>query len=243
MEPAIGVQEVEVAADDDRQSVVSAATTVFLGLEDPVAAELRQLRKDLTMARKELLKQFEEATNSNVPMEERADDFQTVDDMRLQYGTLLIGFVERARALLTPLTRGSRVRLNQVATAVDRARTAWTSTRYLDNDVPIPERELHIPTREEILDMSAAGSGRRPSSHQSDAPPAAPPQIRTSSPINDVQRGANPSGTVGPATNDPNLLAPPLLRYCYPRPRGTYGDRDGRPSPFSQLLDDGGSFR
>ena len=175
MEPAVGVQEVEVVADDDRQSIASAATTVFLGLEDPIATELRQLRKDLTAARKEFLKQFKDITDANVPAEDREDNYQTVDDMRFQYGTLIIGFVDRARSLLTPLTRGSRVRLTQVATAVDRARAAWDGTRYLKSDLPSPERELHIPTREEILDMSATGSGRRPSSRRSDASPAPPP--------------------------------------------------------------------
>ena len=52
MEPIIDAREVEVAADEDRHSVALAATTVFLGLEDPVATELRQLRKNLTAARR-----------------------------------------------------------------------------------------------------------------------------------------------------------------------------------------------
>ena len=108
--------------EDDRQSVASAATTVFHGNDDAATNELRAMRKEITAARKALADRFGELVQYNVPPEDIIDDVQDFDAARFQYGESIIAFVARAHELLSPLTRANRVRLAQVASAVERAR-------------------------------------------------------------------------------------------------------------------------
>ena len=110
--------------DGSNISVISAATTVFHGDDDPVGVELRALRKEITAVRRAFVQQYEELAKIDATPPEVLDEHSDVDDMRFHFGDLLQNFVKRAHDILNPAIRGHRVRLTQVASAVERARQA-----------------------------------------------------------------------------------------------------------------------
>ena len=108
--------------DGSNISVISAATTVFHGADDPVGVELRALWKKITTARRAVMQQYEDLIKIDASPPEVLDEHSDVDDMRFHFGELLQNFVKRAHKILNPALRSHRVRLTQVASAVERAR-------------------------------------------------------------------------------------------------------------------------
>ena len=139
------------ANDDDRRWTGSAVTTVFGGSDDATACELRRMRQEITSLRRQFVGRNNVVTQYNFNPNNVPDEFQDVDDVRSWYGELLVSFVRRTWEMLTPLTRGNHVQLSQVCQVVGRARVPWDESKYLDDAVPIPLRQWHIPFPQEIV--------------------------------------------------------------------------------------------
>ena len=138
--------------------------------------------------------------------------------MRYHFGELLQNFVKRAHDILNPAIRGHRVRLTQVASAVERARQAWDSTRYFDDAAQNPERILHIPTREEIegrLEDGTAAPKRSISSEKRPQPAAGATHSsvrpRTSSPIDPNHSSTTSKNISAITTTDGHLQTQQLM--------------------------------
>ena len=201
--------------DGSNISVISAATTVFHGDDDPVGVELRALRKKVTAARRAFVQQYEDLVTIDVSPPEVLDEHSDVDDMRYHFGELLQNFVKRAHEILNPALRSHRVRLTQVASAVERARQAWDSTRYFDDAAQNPERLLHIPTREDIegkIEDGIAGPKRSTSNEEQPQPSTgathSTARPRTSSPI-DPNHSSTTSKNISAITTTDGHLRPP----------------------------------
>ena len=204
---------VTVVGQDDgnlNSSIVSEATTVFEAARDGVAIELRQMRKAITIAKKNFLQKYQEIIQFNVVPDDHEEDYQSVDELRFQFGSMLIAFVARARELVGQHTRAGRVRLAQVARAVERARTAWDETRYLDDEDIIPERQLQIPAARDI-EAGAISEGlsaeRRTASNSGRDETEKGGFIRTSSPIDNNRSNGNNGSNI--TTTTEGFLLPP----------------------------------
>ena len=208
--------------DDDRRSTASAATTVFGGGDDATACELRRMRQRITSLRRQFVERYAVASLHNVDPTNVPDEFQDVDDLRSRYGEALVTFVERAREMLTPLTRGNTVRLSQVCQVVSRARVPWDESKYLDDDMSIPTRQWHIPSTQEIMTPLVGVGGGPPADDGLQAPPA-PPGAASSSTLHplDDEEEVPPAPDV--TATDPSFPHLPSPRLARGRGRGARG--------------------
>ena len=77
-----GGMNVTVVGQDDgilNSSIVSEATTVFEAARDGVAIELRQMRKAITIAKKDFLLKYQDIIQFNVVPDDHEEDYQSVD--------------------------------------------------------------------------------------------------------------------------------------------------------------------
>ena len=80
--------------EDDRQSVTSVATSIWGGIDKPNVNDLRESRKVANVLRRRLTVEY--ARVKALDAEEFADDFPECDELRFNYGNVIMRHVNLA---------------------------------------------------------------------------------------------------------------------------------------------------
>ena len=80
--------------EDDRQSVASAATSIWGGLDDPTINDLRGSRKAVNAIRRHLTSEY--ARVKALDVDDFIDDFPEVDELRFNFGKEIVRHVNMA---------------------------------------------------------------------------------------------------------------------------------------------------
>ena len=178
-------QDALLSEMDDAVSIISTATTVFGGIDDKNVNELREYRKTVNSARRQLTKEFERI--KAMDQDDFEDHYPDFDVQRYSYGQSVVEYVKLAREKVE-CGMMTHVTLLAVADSVVSMRAAWEKTRYFAQHHSMPD--IHFPTYHDITNPAVVprGGDKRQRNELSTAAEApgdgqSRPAPRTSSPI------------------------------------------------------------
>ena len=119
--------------EDDRQSVASAATSVWDGMNNAPVNALRESRKAVNVLRRQLT--AEHARIKSLDEEDFKDEFIDADTMRYNFGQAILRHVNMARQTASEHPDHANFILTRVANSVGVLRDAWNKTAYFGQEV------------------------------------------------------------------------------------------------------------
>ena len=147
-------QSALLAEMDDAVSIISTATTVFGGIDDKNVNELREMRKTVNSARRQMTKEFERI--KAMDQDDFEDHYPDFDVQRYSFGQSVVEYVKLAREKVE-CGMMTHVTLIAVADSVVGMRTAWEKTRYFAQHHTMPN--INFPTPQEIVSPAIAARG------------------------------------------------------------------------------------
>ena len=133
--------------EDDRQSVASASTSIWGGIDDPLINVLRSSRKAVNVLRRRLTTEY--ARVKSLDVKDFKDDFPDVDELRYTFGKEILRHINLARQTAAETPTNAEFVLSKVANSVAVFKEVWDKTAYFGKATAYPR--IDIPTTAEII--------------------------------------------------------------------------------------------
>ena len=133
--------------EDDHQSVTSVAMSIWGGLDEPIVNELRESQKAANVLRRRLMAEYTRVKAMDA--EEFADKFPECNELRFNYGQVIVRHVNLARQKAAMPNANLEFLLSKVVNSVTILRAAWEKTTYFGKAVAYPR--IDVPTPADVV--------------------------------------------------------------------------------------------